>query len=86
MTKEIESRYLEDLMKTPPQLILDCSRTVDAIPSLDPVTREIQYDIPGVKKKMYIQPGMDEVFEFVQANYQIENTIDECLIFRLKTD
>ncbi|MBI3163763.1 MAG: glycosyltransferase family 39 protein [Chloroflexi bacterium] len=86
LTKEIESRYLEDLMKTPPQLILDCSRTVDAIPSLDPVTREIQYDIPGVKKKMYIQPGMDEVFEFVQANYQIENTIDECLIFRLKTD
>lgn len=86
LTDEIESRYLEDLMKTPPQLILDCSRTVDAIPSLDLVTREIQYDIPGVKKKMYIQPGMDEVFEFVQANYQIENTIDECLIFRLNEE
>lgn len=83
LTKEIEDRYLEDLMKTPPQLILDCSRSVDAIPSLDEATREEQYAIPGVKKKMYIHPGMDEVFEFVQANYQLENTIDQCLIFRL---
>jgi hypothetical protein len=86
LTKEIEHRYLEDLMKTPPQLILDCSRTVDAIPSLDAPTREEQYAMPGVKKKMYIHPGMDEVFEFVEANYRIENTIDECLIFRLNRD
>ena len=82
LTKEIEDRYHEDLMKSPPQLILDCSRSVDAIPSLDPATREIQYGIPGVKKKMYIHLGMDEVFEFVEANYRIENTIDDCLIFR----
>ncbi|NWF62945.1 MAG: glycosyltransferase family 39 protein, partial [Chloroflexi bacterium] len=84
LTKEIEDRYLDDLTKTPPQLILDCSRSVDAIPSLDPATREIQYNTPGVKKKMYIHPGMDEVFEFVEANYRLENTIDECIIFRLK--
>lgn len=83
LTKEIEDRYLEDLMKTPPHLILDCSRAVDAIPSLDPVTREEQYATPGLKKKMYIQPGMDEVFEFVEANFRIENTIDKCIIFRL---
>ena len=83
LTKEIEDRYFDDLTKTPPQLILDCSRSVDAIPSLDADAREIQYATPGVKKKMYIQPGMDEVFEFVEANYQLENTIDECLIFRL---
>jgi hypothetical protein len=83
LTKEIEDRYYDDLTKTPPQLILDCSRSVDAIPSLDPLTREAQYATPGVKKKMYIQPGMDEVFEFVEANYQLENTIDTCLIFRL---
>jgi hypothetical protein len=56
---------------------------VDAIPSLDAATRETQYSTPGVKKKMYIQPGMDEVFEFVEQNYQLENTIDECIIFRL---
>jgi hypothetical protein len=56
---------------------------VDAIPSLDAVTRETQYSTPGVKKKMYIQPGMDKVFEFVEQNYQLENTIDECIIFRL---
>lgn len=86
LAKEIEDRYLEDLMKTPPQLILDCSRSVDAIPSLDPLTREAQYAAPGVKKKMYIHPGMDEVFEFVHANYRIENTIDECLIFRLNRE
>lgn len=86
LTKEIEDSYYDDLTKNPPQLILDCSRSVDAIPSLDPLTREAQYATPGVKKKMYIPPGMDEVFEFVEANYQLENTIDECLIFRLKTD
>jgi hypothetical protein len=83
LTKEIEDSYYDDLTKTSPQLILDCSRSVDAIPSLDPLTREAQYATPGVKKKMYIQPGMDEVFEFVEANYQLENTIDTCLIFRL---
>jgi hypothetical protein len=86
LTEEIEDRYIEDLTETPPQLILDCSRSVDAIPSLDPVTREEQYATPGVKRKMYIQPGMDEIFEFVEANYQIENTIDGCLIFRLNQD
>lgn len=84
LSKEIEDRYLDDLMKTPPQLILDCARSVDAIPSLDPVTREEQYATPGVKRKMYLQPGMDEIFDFVEANYTLENTIDECIIFRLK--
>ena len=84
LTQEIEDSYILDLTARPPELILDCSSSVDAIPSLDPATREIQYDIPGVKKKMYIQPGMDEIFEFVGENYQIENTIDECIIFRLK--
>lgn len=86
LTDEIEDRYLDDLIANPPELILDCSRSVDAIPSIDAVTREAQYATPGLKKKMYIQPGMDEVFEFVEANYQIENTIEECLIFRLKTE
>lgn len=84
LTKEIEDRYYDDLTKTPPQLILDCSRSVDAIPSLDSTAREAQYATPGVKRKMYIPLGMDEVFEFVEANYQLENTIDECIIFRLK--
>ena len=83
LTDEIETSYLENLTANPPELILDCSRIVDAIPSLDPVTREEQYATPGVKKKMYIQPGMDEIFEFVEANYQIENTLGTCLIFRL---
>jgi hypothetical protein len=86
LTKEIEDRYYDDLTANLPELILDCSRSVDAIPSLDAATREIQYTTPGVKKKMYISPGMDEVFEFVEQNYQLENTIDACLFFRLKTD
>lgn len=82
LTDEIETRYIEDLTTNPPALILDCSRFVDAIPSLDSATREEQYATPGVKRKMYIQPGMDAIFEFVQANYQPETTIDGCLIFR----
>ena len=86
LTKEIEDRYFDDLTANPPELILDCSRSVDAIPSLDPATREAQYATPGVKKKMYIPLGMDEVFEFVEGNYQLENKIDSCLFFRLKTD
>ncbi|MCB9111215.1 MAG: glycosyltransferase family 39 protein [Anaerolineales bacterium] len=84
LTKEIEDRYISDLTSNPPELILDCSRSVDAIPSLDPAAREEQYSTPGVKKKMYIQPSMDDIFEFVEANYQLENTIDPCLVFRLK--
>lgn len=84
LTKEIEDRYYDDLTTNPPELILDCSRSVDAIPSLDAATREAQYATPGVKRKMYIPLGMDEVFEFVEANYQLENTIDSCLFFRLK--
>jgi len=39
--------------------------------------------IDGVKKKMYIQPGMEDIFTFVAENYQNENTIDACIIFRL---
>ncbi len=86
LTKEIEDHYFDDLTSTPPELILDCSRSVDAIPSLDPAAREEQYSIAGLKKKMYIQPKMDEVFEFVAQNYQLENTIDTCLIFRRRVD
>lgn len=85
LTEEIESTYVENLITNRPELILDCSRDVDAIPSLDPVTRKEQYATPGVKRKMYIHPGMDVVFEFVSANYHIETTIDKCLVFRLNT-
>ena len=86
LTKEIEDSYFDDLTANPPELILDCSRSVDAIPSLDAATREEQYSTPGVKKKMYIQPNMNDIFEFMEQNYQLENTIDSCLFFRLKTD
>lgn len=86
LTKEIEDSYFDDLTSTPPELILDCSRSVDAIPSLDAVTREEQYSTPGLKKKMYIQPNMNDIFEFVEQNYRLENTIDSCLFFRLKAD
>lgn len=84
LTDEIESSYLADLTSHHPALILDCSREVDAIPSLDPAAREEQYATPGLKRKMYIPPKMDEVFEFVEQNYQLENTIEGCIIFRLK--
>jgi hypothetical protein len=86
LTKEIEDRYYEDLISNSPELILDCSRSVDAIPSLDAATREVQYSTPGLKRKMYIQPNMNDIFEFVEQNYQLENTIDSCLFFRLKVD
>ncbi len=83
LTEEIESSYIADLTTKRPEMILDCSRSVDAIPSLDPVTREEQFSEPGLKKKMYIQPGMEKIFSFVSENYHIENTIDPCIIFRL---
>jgi len=83
LTKEIEDRYFEDLTSRRPELILDCSRSVDAIPSLDEAARAEQYSTPGLKKKMYIQPGMGDIFTFVAENYQNENTIDACIIFRL---
>ena len=83
LTEEIESTYIEGLVSNRPELILDCSRGVDAIPSLDPATRQEQYSTPGVKRKMYIHPGMEQIFSFVSENYHIENTIDGCLVFRL---
>lgn len=83
LTEEIESAYISDLMTKRPEMILDCSRSVDAIPSLDQATRKEQFSMPGLKKKMYIQPGMEQIFSFVSENYQIENAMDGCLIFRL---
>jgi len=83
LTEEIESTYIDGLIQNRPELILDCSRGVDAIPSLDPVTRKEQFSIPGVKRKMYIHPGMEQIFFFVAENYHIENTVDGCLVFRL---
>ncbi|GMV33710.1 MAG: hypothetical protein DCC59_04090 [Chloroflexi bacterium] len=83
LTAEIENAYIENMMATPPSLIVDCARSVDAIPSLDPVTRQEQYATPGVKRKMLIHPGMDRIFNFVTENYHIETTVEGCLIFRL---
>lgn len=83
LTDEIESSYIADLKSTPPTLIVDCSRSVDAIPSLDAATREEQFSTPGLRRKMYIQPRMDEIFEFVEKNYQIETTVEGCIIFRV---
>jgi hypothetical protein len=83
LTEEIESTYIAGLIKNRPELILDCSRSVDAIPSLDPSIRKEQYSTPGVKRKMYIHPGMEQIFSFVSENYHIENTIESCIIFRL---
>lgn len=86
LTEEIEGTYIRNLMGTPPILIVDCSRSVDAIPSLDPVTRQEQYDTPGVKRKMLIHPGMESIFNFVAENYHVETSVEDCLIFRLNTE
>ena len=86
LTEEIESSYISDLTSKYPELILDCSRSVDAVPSLDPVTRKEQYSIPGLKRKMYIPPNINTIFDFVKANYHIENTLEDCIVFRINTD
>jgi hypothetical protein len=83
LTDEIESTYIQNLTTTPPTLIVDCSRSVDAIPSLDKSTRREQFDTPGLRRKMLIHPGMETIFEFVEQNYQIETTVEGCIIFRL---
>ncbi len=83
LTYEIENTYIEDLISRRPALIIDCAREVDAIPSLDPITRKEQFSIPGLKRKMYIHDGMEIIFDFVKTNYHIETKIDPCIIFRL---
>lgn len=83
LTEEIESSYIADLNTHHPTLILDCSRIANAVPSLDRDTRKEQYAQPGARSKMYIQPGMGEIFDFVKENYSIETTVDGCIIFRL---
>ncbi len=65
-------------------MILDCSRSVDAIPSLDPVTREALIFRTGPEKEnVTFNLGMEKIFSFVSENYHIENTMDGCLVFRL---
>lgn len=83
LTDEIESTYIANLKSTPPVLIVDCARSVDAIPSLDKSTRREQFDTPGLRRKMLIHPGMETIFEFVEENYQIETNVEGCIIFRL---
>ena len=82
LTEEIENTYIENMISTPPALIVDCARSVDAIPSLDRIIREEQYATPGLKRKMLIHPGMDRIFAFVEENYHIETTVEGCIIFR----
>ena len=77
-----ENDYIKDLTVNKPKMIVDCSHIVDAIPSLDPTLRARQFSRPGLKKKMYIQPGMEKIFSFVSENYHIENTVESCIIFR----
>jgi hypothetical protein len=83
LTEEIETTYIANLKTAPPALIVDCSRSVDAIPSLDKATRREQFETPGLRRKMLIHPGMETIFEFVEDNYQLETTIEGCIIFRL---
>ncbi|MDO9300805.1 MAG: hypothetical protein Q7T89_05450, partial [Anaerolineales bacterium] len=86
LTEEIESTYIAGLLTNQPQIIVDCSRVIDAIPSLAPESRKEQFSKPGVKKKMYIQPGMEQIFSFVSENYHVETTIESCILFRLNSD
>jgi hypothetical protein len=86
LTAEAEDSYIEDLTSRRPGMIVDCSLAVNAIPSLDPTAREEQFSKPGVKKKMYIQPGMEKIFSFVSENYHMETSIEGCFIFRLNSE
>ena len=83
LTEEIESSYIADLTSNQPEVILDCARSADAVPSLDSVTRKEQYSTPGLKRKMYIPPNINTIFDFVKANYHIEKTIKDCIVFGL---
>ena len=86
LTAEVEDGYFEGLTSRRPGMIVDCSRAVDAIPALDRAAREDQFSKPGVKKKMYIQPGMEKIFSFVAENYHVETSVDGCFIFRLNVE
>ncbi len=83
LTQEIENSYIEDVTTKRPELIIDCAREVDAVPSLDPETKKVQFNTPGLRRKMYIHDGMEIIFDFVKSNYHIETKINKCIIFRL---
>jgi len=86
LTREIESVYIAGLIANRPELILDCSRMVNAIPSLNPAVRRAQYSTSDIVKKMNIYPGMGEIFSFVNKNYHIETRMESCILFRLNKD
>ena len=83
LTDEIELGYIQDLKTNQPEMIIDCSRQIDAIPSMHNETRKEQFATPGLRGGMYIQPRYGEIFDFVKDNYHIETTIDKCIIFRI---
>lgn len=82
LTTDIENQYIADLTSQHPTLIVDCSREIDAIPSLDVTTRKEQFATPGLRSKMYIPPSMAVLNDFVKTNYFIETKTDGCIIFR----
>jgi hypothetical protein len=86
LTAEAENGYINDLTSRRPEMIVDCSLAVNAIPSLDSLAREEQFSMPGVKKKMYIHPGMERIFSFVSENYHRETLIENCMVFRLNSE
>lgn len=83
LTEEIEEGYIQDLTTKRPEMIIDCSRQIDVIPSMHNITRKEQFATPGLRGGMYIQPGYGAIFDFVKDNYYIETTINKCIIFRL---
>lgn len=83
LPEEFEESYIQDLITKRPEMILDCSRQIDELPSMHNVTRKEQFATPGLRGGMYIQPRYGEIFDFVKENYHIETNIDSCIIFRL---
>jgi hypothetical protein len=78
---ELNGRFLQDLIKNKPVLIVDMvNPNNDTIPFIDPVMRETQAQR---LKQFNPPPNLDAVFEYISKNYHLETRIDKVPIYRL---
>ncbi len=79
ITEQEGKGYLDDLAAHKPALILDCSDLQSEIPSLDAQTRALQQ---ATREFLFDPPHLEEVFQYVAANYHVETKSAKCTIYR----
>ena len=80
--EKMDISFWQDISTTPPKIIVDAySVSSDYIFSLDPLVR--QHQLQYASARIYQPPYQDQVFAFVEENYQCVDTINGFDIYLL---